>query len=151
MPAVQSAVLYMPWSCVASRSTDLVSSLFVSIPTKLHQALHLQMFETQNFQLSAQIYTTKLDKSKAGISEREATRIAREIEGRKTNNPHLAEERGHIQYREMVICILNPVDTLKRYLMCMCSLHFDCHDVKSTHFSCLCIDYTPTMMAQLDM
>lgn len=49
-----------------------------------------------------QIYTTKLDKSKAGISEKEAARIAREIEGRKTNNPHQAEERGQIQYREMV-------------------------------------------------
>ena len=49
-----------------------------------------------------QIYTTKLDRSKAKISEKEAARIAREIEGKKTNNPHEAEERGQIQYREMV-------------------------------------------------
>ena len=49
-----------------------------------------------------QIYTTKLDRSKAKISEKEAARIAREIEGKKTSNPHQAEERGQIQYREMV-------------------------------------------------
>ena len=53
--------------------------------------------------MGAQIYTTKLDRSKAGISEKDAARIAREIEGKKTSNPHLAEERGQIAYREAVI------------------------------------------------
>jgi PAB1-binding protein PBP1 len=48
------------------------------------------------------LYTTKLDRNNAGISEKDAARIAKEIEGRKTNNPHLAEERGQIAYREMV-------------------------------------------------
>ena len=48
------------------------------------------------------LYTTKLDRKRAGISEREAARIAREIEGGKTANPHMAEERGQIAYREMV-------------------------------------------------
>ena len=48
------------------------------------------------------LYTTKLDRKRAGISEREAARIAREIEGGKTGNAHMAEERGQIAYREMV-------------------------------------------------
>jgi len=48
------------------------------------------------------LYTTKLDRKRAGISERAAARIARDIEGGKTSNPHLAEERGQIAYREMV-------------------------------------------------
>ena len=48
------------------------------------------------------MYTTKLDKSRAKISEREATMIAAEIEGKKTTNLHLAEERRQIDYREAV-------------------------------------------------
>ncbi|GLB40447.1 putative lsmAD [Lyophyllum shimeji] len=43
------------------------------------------------------LYTTKLDRSKADFKERErqAQRIANEIIGAATNNPHIAEERGH--------------------------------------------------------
>jgi len=41
------------------------------------------------------LYTTVLDKSKlSGISDAEAERLAREIEGKATKNFHLAEERG---------------------------------------------------------
>ncbi len=40
------------------------------------------------------LYTTKLDKSKIGISEQEAEQIAREIERQATRNRHIAEERG---------------------------------------------------------
>ncbi|KAJ1029126.1 hypothetical protein NDA18_002754 [Ustilago nuda] len=42
------------------------------------------------------LYTTKLDRSGKDFRdrEREADRIAREIMGQATNNPHLAEERG---------------------------------------------------------
>ena len=57
------------------------------------------------------MYTTKLDKSRAKISEREATRIAAEIEGKKTTNLHMAEERQQIEYREAVRihrCTLSP-------------------------------------------
>eukprot|EP00879_Flechtneria_rotunda_P008966 GHRR01009388.1.p1 GENE.GHRR01009388.1~~GHRR01009388.1.p1 ORF type:complete len:818 (+),score=319.97 GHRR01009388.1:195-2456(+) len=39
-------------------------------------------------------YTVKLDKTKCGIDEDTAARIAREIERGDTSNPHLAEERG---------------------------------------------------------
>ena len=44
------------------------------------------------------LYTTKLDRSGKDFRnrEREADRIAREIMGQATNNPHLAEERGQI-------------------------------------------------------
>ena len=42
------------------------------------------------------LYTTKLDKSDINRSkQREAERLAREIEGTSTKNIHLAEERGH--------------------------------------------------------
>jgi len=40
------------------------------------------------------LYTTKLDKSKAGISVAEAERLAAEIERQTTRNRHMAEERG---------------------------------------------------------
>lgn len=40
------------------------------------------------------LYTTKLDKSQIGITEKEAERIAREIERQATRNRHMAEERG---------------------------------------------------------
>ena len=40
------------------------------------------------------MYTTRLDMSKIGISEAEAARLAREIEGQGTRNLHAAEERG---------------------------------------------------------
>ncbi len=40
------------------------------------------------------LYTTKLDKTKVGISEAEAARIATEIERQATRNRHMAEERG---------------------------------------------------------
>lgn len=40
------------------------------------------------------LYTTKLDKSKAGISVAEAERIAAEIERQTTRNRHMAEERN---------------------------------------------------------
>jgi len=39
-------------------------------------------------------YTTALDKGNGGISEKEAERIAREIEGMSTTNSHLKEERN---------------------------------------------------------
>jgi len=39
-------------------------------------------------------YTTSIDKSKVGISEAEAARIAYEIQNQISDNPHLAEERG---------------------------------------------------------
>lgn len=44
------------------------------------------------------LYTTRIDKSNPQYRQREAEaqRIAREIEGTSTNNPHLREERGHI-------------------------------------------------------
>ncbi|GAC71822.1 protein interacting with poly(A)-binding protein [Moesziomyces antarcticus T-34] len=43
------------------------------------------------------LYTTKLDRTGKDFRdrEREADRIAREIMGQATNNPHMAEERGH--------------------------------------------------------
>jgi len=40
------------------------------------------------------IYTTMIDKSKSGISEAEAARIAYEIQNQSSDNPHMAEERG---------------------------------------------------------
>jgi PAB1-binding protein PBP1 len=40
------------------------------------------------------MYTTSIDKSKAGISEAEAARIAYEIQNQISDNPHMAEERG---------------------------------------------------------
>lgn len=43
-----------------------------------------------------EIYTVKLDPTKAGISEAEAARLAAEIEGSTTTNVHLAEERGQM-------------------------------------------------------
>ena len=49
-----------------------------------------------------QLYTIKLDKNKATISEADAMRLADEITRESTSNPHLAEERGHIDYREAV-------------------------------------------------
>jgi hypothetical protein len=44
------------------------------------------------------VYTTKLDRSAPDFKERErkAQRIANEILGTTTNNPHILEERGHI-------------------------------------------------------
>jgi hypothetical protein len=41
-----------------------------------------------------EVYTTRLDRDRCGISEAEAARIAFEIERGNTSNPHLAEERG---------------------------------------------------------
>jgi PAB1-binding protein PBP1 len=45
---------------------------------------------------SEDLYTTRLDRSKQGFKqrEREAERLAREIEGQVTTNVHVAEERG---------------------------------------------------------
>lgn len=45
---------------------------------------------------SEDLYTTRLDRSKQGFKqrEREAERLAREIEGQATTNVHVAEERG---------------------------------------------------------
>ncbi len=40
------------------------------------------------------LYTTKLDPTKIGISRDEADRLAREIEGSVAGNRHLAEERN---------------------------------------------------------
>ena len=40
------------------------------------------------------LYTTRLDKSKAAISVAEAQRIADEIEGRASGHRHVAEERN---------------------------------------------------------
>lgn len=40
-------------------------------------------------------YTSRLDKSNCAISEAEAARLAADIEGTKSYNAHLAEERGH--------------------------------------------------------
>ncbi|KAJ8508803.1 hypothetical protein ONZ45_g8961 [Pleurotus djamor] len=47
-------------------------------------------------QFDEELYTTKLDRSAADFKERErkAQRIANEIMGTSTNNPHLAEERN---------------------------------------------------------
>jgi PAB1-binding protein PBP1 len=42
------------------------------------------------------LYTVKLDKNKARITEAQAAKIAREIEQGNTSNPHLAEERGQV-------------------------------------------------------
>ncbi|KAF8638303.1 hypothetical protein AX17_002323 [Amanita inopinata Kibby_2008] len=44
------------------------------------------------------VYTTRLDRSAADFKERErkAQRLANEIMGTATNNPHILEERGHI-------------------------------------------------------
>lgn len=58
-----------------------------------------------------QMYTTKLDKSQARISEREAARIAAEIEGKRTTNIHQAEERGQISYREMARVLTAAIST----------------------------------------
>ena len=43
------------------------------------------------------IYTTRIDRSNPlyAMREREAERIAREIEGDVSSNPHVREERGH--------------------------------------------------------
>lgn len=40
------------------------------------------------------MYTTTIDKTKGGISEAEAARIAYEIQNQISDNPHMAEERG---------------------------------------------------------
>ena len=40
------------------------------------------------------MYTTTIDKTKSGISEAEAARIAYEIQNQISDNPHMAEERG---------------------------------------------------------
>ena len=40
------------------------------------------------------LYTTKLDPKKVGISANEADRLAREIENSSATNRHLAEERN---------------------------------------------------------
>jgi hypothetical protein len=40
------------------------------------------------------LYTTTIDKTKGGISEAEAARIAYEIQNQISDNPHVAEERG---------------------------------------------------------
>ena len=46
-------------------------------------------------------YTTKLEKGKFSAKQlAEAERIAREIEGKATTNPHLAEERGQLRQDE---------------------------------------------------
>lgn len=50
--------------------------------------------------MQVQIYTTKLDKSTVKNNEKEAARIAAEIEGKRATNVHQAEERGQIAYRE---------------------------------------------------
>ncbi|GAX76204.1 hypothetical protein CEUSTIGMA_g3648.t1 [Chlamydomonas eustigma] len=40
------------------------------------------------------VYTTKIDRTNCAISEEEAERLAKEIEGQSTGNVHLLEERG---------------------------------------------------------
>ena len=45
---------------------------------------------------SEHVYTTVIDKDNCGITEAEAERLAREIEGQTTGNVHLMEERGFV-------------------------------------------------------
>jgi hypothetical protein len=52
-----------------------------------------QMFGVQT-SFDENFYTTALDKGNGGISEKDAERIAREIEGMSTNNSHQQEERN---------------------------------------------------------
>lgn len=42
------------------------------------------------------VYTTVIDRQNCAITEAEAERMAREIEGQSTGNVHLMEERGVI-------------------------------------------------------
>ena len=42
------------------------------------------------------MYTTVIDRQNCAITEAEAERMAREIEGQSTGNVHLMEERGVI-------------------------------------------------------
>ncbi len=58
--------------------------------TKSDRGLLLQVKSTWDENL----YTTRLDQTKAGISREEAERLAREIEGSAATNRHLAEERN---------------------------------------------------------
>jgi len=56
-------------------------------------AANKQLFGVET-KFDESVYTTQIDKSKIGISEEEAARIAREIEGKVSSNPHVAEERN---------------------------------------------------------
>ena len=56
-------------------------------------AANKQLFGVET-KFDESVYTTQIDKSKIRISEQEAARIAREIEGKVSSNPHVAEERN---------------------------------------------------------
>lgn len=78
-----------------SKRDDAHASAFITHPSHfppvgpLPQALY-NVETTYNEEL----YTTRLDRDRCGISEAEAARIAAEIERGDTTNLHLAEERG---------------------------------------------------------
>jgi hypothetical protein len=56
-------------------------------------AANKQLFGVET-KFDESVYTTQIDKSKLGISEADAARIAREIESKVSSNPHVAEERN---------------------------------------------------------
>ncbi|DBA86079.1 hypothetical protein WJX77_004980 [Trebouxia sp. C0004] len=56
-------------------------------------AANQQLFGTAT-SYNEDLYTTKLDKGASAISVQEAERLAAEIQGGATSNPHVAEERG---------------------------------------------------------
>lgn len=56
-------------------------------------AANKQLFGVET-KFDESVYTTQIDKSKIGITEQEAARIAREIESKVSSNPHVAEERN---------------------------------------------------------
>ena len=60
-------------------------------------------------QFSMDLYTTKLDKTKVtSQQEKDAIRIAREIEGKDSANPHVREERGRVR-RDDDLCGNRPL------------------------------------------
>ena len=79
-------------------------------------------------------YTTQLDKTKAGITEKDAERIAREIErgSKGVNNRHMLEERGiSVDDSGVSICVSVIYFSMKRTKLyitdfdrqsCCCSL-----------------------------
>lgn len=62
-------------------------------------AANASLFGATTSSYDENIYTTRIDRSDPDYKrkEAEAARIAREIEGSQTDNPHLREERGHVQ------------------------------------------------------
>ncbi|KXS20989.1 hypothetical protein M427DRAFT_349998 [Gonapodya prolifera JEL478] len=95
-PSIDSSDLTIPGS---SADDDLLTSPSATSPTAQTRwdqfAVNERLFGvTTDYQ--EELYTTKLDKSKPDFKKREseAARIASEIQGQTTANPHLAEERG---------------------------------------------------------